>query len=166
MTKKNFIKTGSLSWQKYRSYIIAIIVMILYVIIDLKYILNSKDLISISINTLSILFGFNMVVVTHYFSNSKLNNFLKKINSFNKFKNRYRDIIKILVISLIALYIVSIFAEFDYCFFDFVSFKQICNYIVIFLSILNLVKAYDIVVEFFNVYGTTYSNTMQNFNEE
>lgn len=166
MTIKNFIKNCLLYWNKFRSILVAITVMIFYAKVDLEYSINSKDLFSISINTLSILFGFNMVVVTHYFSNSNFNNFLKKINSFNTFKNRYKRIIKTLVISLTCLYIISIFAEFDYCFFDFVSFKQISNYLAVFLSVLNLVKAYDIVVEFFNVYGTTYSNTMKNLNDE
>ncbi len=166
MKVKNLTKTCLIYWRKYRSFLIAITVMILYAIIDFNYSIISKDLYSTSINCLSILFGFNMVVVTHYFSNSNFNNFLKKINSFNSFKNKYKSIIKILVISLIVVYIISIFAEIKYCFFEIITFKQISSYAVIFFSIYNLIKAYDIVVEFFNVYGTTYSNTIGNINNE
>jgi L-cystine uptake protein TcyP (sodium:dicarboxylate symporter family) len=166
MTTEKFIKSCKLNWIIYRSSIIAIIVMLIYAKIDLDYSIIPNDLFSTSITTLSILFGFNMVVVTHYFSNSNFNNFLKQINSFNSFKRRYKRIIKILIISLIVIYIISIFENVDYCFFGLMSFKQISSYIVVFLSILNLVKAYDCVVEFFNVYGTTYSNTVKNMNNE
>jgi hypothetical protein len=166
MTIMNFIKSCVRYWNRLRSVLIATIVMFFYAKVDLNYSINSNDLFSISINSLSILFGFNMVIVTHYFSNSNFNKFLKKFNVFNSFKNKYKRIIKTLVISLIALYIISIFVEFDYCFFNYVSFEQISNYLAVFLTILNLVRAYDIVVEFFNVYGTTYSDTMKNINDE
>jgi hypothetical protein len=166
MTIKNLTNTIKLYWIRLRSSLIAFIVVFLYVIVDLEHSLNSKDLFSISINALSILFGFNMVVVTQYFSNTKFNIFLKKLNSFNGFKNKYKRIIKTLVVSLIALYVISIFSGFHYCFFERVSFEQVSNYCAVFLTVWNLMKAYDIVVEFFNVYGTTYSNTMQNINDE
>ncbi|MCK8143362.1 hypothetical protein MW871_15835 [Flavobacterium sp. I-SCBP12n] len=160
--KNNF----KLIWTKYRSIIVGFITSILFAFIDIKCSIIPNDLFSTSINTLSILFGFNMVVVTHYFSNTNFNNFLKKIKSFNSFKNRYKRLIKNLIVSLILVYIISIFQKVEYYFFGLLSFKQISNYIVVFLSILNLVKAYDCVVEFFNVYGTTYSNTMKNMNDE
>lgn len=163
---KKFKKKLIHIWIIYRSVLIGIITSLLFALIDFNYSIIPNDLFSTSINTLSILFGFNMVVVTHYFSNTNFNNFLKKINSFNAFKKRYKRLIKILIVSLIIVYIISIFQNFEYCFFCLFSFKQISNYIVVFLSILNLVKAYDCVVEFFNVYGTTYSNTIKNINDE
>lgn len=163
---KNIKNKSKLIWRNYRSVIIGFTTSILFAFLDINDSIIPNDLFSTSINTLSILFGFNMVVVTHYFSNTNFNNFLKKINSFNSFKNRYKKLIKILIISLILVYIISIFQNFEYCFFGIFSFKQISNYIVIFLSLLNLVKAYDCVIEFFNVYGTTYSNTIKNMNDE
>ncbi len=163
---KKFKKKCIHIWIIYRSVLIGLITSLLFALIDYKYSIIPNDLFSTSINTLSILFGFNMVVVTHYFSNTNFNNFLKRINSFNAFKKRYKRLIKILIVSLIVVYIISIFQNIEYCFFGLFSFKQISNYIVVFLSILNLVKAYDCVVEFFNVYGTTYSNTIKNMNDE
>lgn len=162
MKTNEFIKKGMKYLIKMRSISIALLVVFLYLKVDLSYSLNSNELFSISINALSILFGFNMVVVTHYFSNTDFNKLLKKTQSFNSFKNKYKRIIKTLVVSLIILYIISIFSNYEYCFFNFVSSKQISNYITVFFTVWNLVKAYDIVVEFFNVYGTTYSNTMKN----
>jgi hypothetical protein len=162
----NFKNNCKLILIKYRSVIVGFITSLLFALIDIDYSIIPNDLFSTSINTLSILFGFNMVVVTHYFSNTNFNNFLKKVKSFNSFKNRYRRLMKNLIVSLILVYIISIFQKIEYCFFGLFSFKQMSNYIVVFLSILNLVKAYDCVVEFFNVYGTTYSNTMKNMNEE
>ena len=166
MTIKDLKKNIELYLIRRRSILIAFIIVFIYAIIDLEYSLNPKDLFSISINTLSILFGVNMVVVTHYFSNTKFNIFLKKLDSFNGFKNKYKKIIKTLVVSLITLYVISIFSGFHYCFFERVSFEQVSNYSSVFLTLWNLMKAYDIVVEFFNVYGTTYSNTMQNIDDE
>jgi len=163
---KNILNKNKVIWIKYRSVIIGFITSLLFAFLDINYSIIPNDLFPTSINTLSILFGFNMVVVTHYFSNTNFNNFLKKINSFNTFKNRYKRLIKILIVSLILVYIISIFQNFKYCFFGLYSFKQISNYTVVFLSIINLVKAYDCVIEFFNVYGTTYSNTIKNMNEE
>ncbi|GEJ30901.1 hypothetical protein FPKKA176_contig00098-0006 [Flavobacterium psychrophilum] len=163
---KNIKNKIKLIWIKFRSVIIGFITSLLFAYLDINDSIIPPDLFSTSINTLSILFGFNMVVVTHYFSNTNFNNFLKKINSFNSFKNRYKRLIKILIVSLILVYIISIFQNFEYYFFGIFSFKQISNYIVVFLSLYNLVKAYDCVIEFFNVYGTTYSNTIKNINEE
>jgi hypothetical protein len=153
---KNIKDISKLVWRNYRSVIIGFTTSLFFVFLDINDSIIPNDLFSTSINTLSILFGFNMVVVTHYFSNT----------SFNTFKNRYKKVIKILIISLILVYIISIFQNFEYCFFGIFSFKQISNYIVIFLSLLNLVKAYDCVIEFFNVYGTTYSNTINNMNDD
>lgn len=163
---KNNINNLKRNWIKYRSAIIGFITLFLFAFIDIKHSIIPNDVFPTSLNTLSILFGFNMVVVTHYFSNTNFNKFLKKIDSFNSFKNRYKELIKMLIISLILVYIISIFQNFKYCFLNIFSFKQLSNYLVIFLSIVNLVKAYDIVIEFFNVYGTTYSNTLKNMSDE
>jgi len=161
--KKVFAKLMEF-WIIYRSSIIAFIVVVLYFVIDEKTPFKIDGLFSTSITCLSILFGFNMVVVTHYYTNSDFNKFLKTINSFNSFRRRYKHIIKYLIISLIGIYVLSLFDNLEYCFFDVVSFDKISNSVVIYLSLFNLVKAYDCVIEFFNVYGTTYSNTLQNMN--
>lgn len=153
-------------WIRYRSILIATIITLFYVKIDHIHQLINENLSSTSITCLSILFGFNMVVVTHYYTNSDFNNFLKKLNIFNNFKNKYKRIIKTLIISLVIIYSITLFEKLEYCFFDIISLNQVCNYIVIFLSLLNLIKAYDCVVEFFNVYGSTYSNTLKNINEK
>lgn len=166
MTLNKIKKSLKLWLLKYRSVLIATTVALIYAKIDLAVSISAPNLSATSITCLSILFGFNMVVVTNYYSNSDFNEFLKKLDAFNIFKNKYKRIIKILILSLIAIYIIALFEKVEYCFFNVITLNQICNYIVILLSVLNLIKAYDCVVEFFNIYGSTYSNTLQKFNKK
>lgn len=164
MLNQQITKKIKVIWISYRSIVIASIVVFFYALIVNNSSIVTDSLFSTSINCLSILFGFNMVVVTHYYTNSDFNKFLKKINIFNSFKNKYKQTIKVLIVSLISIYILSLFEKADYCFWGIISFSKLSNYVVVFLSLLNLVKAYDCVAEFFNVYGSTYSNTMENIN--
>ena len=133
----------------------------------LEYEFNSvhKGIATTSLNCLSILFAFNMVVVTHFYSNESLNLLLKKANKFNKFKSKYRILIKRLVVALVVVFTLSLFEDIEYCLFGLVKLNTISDFVVIFLTVYNLVKSYDVVQEFFNVYGTTYSKTVQNMKD-
>ena len=149
-------------FNKHKGFIISIIITIFYLLINFKYPFEIKNLNSNSMNCLSILFGFNMVVVTQYYSNVKFNLFLKKAGRFNGFKEKYRNMAIFLIISLIIIYSLSIFEELDFLIFNLVCKSVISNLIIVFLSLFNLFKSLEIIREFFNVYGTTYSNTFMN----
>ncbi len=162
--KNDLINKALLLIRKWRSIIIFLITCS-YFIISYNYPFYLKNIYVNSITCLSILFGFNMIVVTQYYSNVNLNLFLKKAGQFSKFKEKYRFMLICLVFSLIIIYTLSIFEEMD---FLILHKNLISNSIVISLSLLNLFKSVEIVEEFFNVYGTTYSNTFRNidFNED
>lgn len=151
--------------KKYKGLISSILITLSYLFIRFYYPFEIDNLNSNSITCLSILFGFNMIVVTQYYSNVNFNLFLKKIGKFNGFKERYRQMVIYLIISLIIIYTLSIFEKLEFTIFDFVSKSSISNSGIIFLSLFNLFKSFEIIQEFFNVYGTTYSNTFNNVND-
>ena len=148
--------------KKYKGIIVSTIITVFYLVIGFRYPFEIQNLNSYSITCLSILFGFNMVVVTQYYSNVNFNLFLKKAGLFNGFKEKYRRMVIYLITSLIIIYSLSIFEEFDFLIFDLICKSLVSNSIVIFLSLFNLFKSLEIIQEFFNVYGTTYSNTFRN----
>lgn len=160
--KNNKISKIFFFFKKYKGIIISTLVASSFIVISYNHPFDLKTIYANSITCLSILFGFNMIVVTQYYSNVNFNLFLKKVGQFNGFKEKYRIMVIYLIISLIIIYTLSIFEELDFLFFNFICKSIVSNSIIVFLSLFNLFKSLEIIQEFFNVYGTTYSNSFRN----
>ena len=151
-------------YRKFKKYLAGIISLLLAFF--LAYSMNIiiiDNLFNLSITIMSIVLGYKQIIIMYLMSNEKYNDLLLKNELFQNFKEKHRNSIKRIIVSLIVIFCVYIVNIPSIFYFRTVQVK---SFTVVLLTLYTLIKLIEESDNLFNVYGSTYSKYMRNKSPE